>query len=127
MVKTPRFQCRGHGYSQGTQILLMRVKDVSEKVKFIIQKTKIIASGPIILWQMECKQVEGVTDLFSWVQNHLDSDCFFQKQKTLAPWKKSYDKPRQHIKKERHHCVDKGPYSQSCGFSSNHVWMRVGP
>ena len=34
----------------------------------------------------------------------------------LAPWKKSYDKPRQCIKKQRHHFADKGPYSQSCGF-----------
>ena len=39
----------------------------------------------------------------------------------LAPWKKSYDKPRQHIKKQRHHFANKGPYSQSYGFSSSHV------
>ena len=41
----------------------------------------------------------------------------------LAPWKKSYDKPRQHIKKQRHCFVDKAPCSQSYGFSSSHVWM----
>ena len=41
----------------------------------------------------------------------------------LAPWKKSYDQPRQHIKKHRHHFAHKGPSSQSCGFSSSHVWM----
>ena len=41
----------------------------------------------------------------------------------LAPWKESYDKPRQHIEKQRHHFVDKGVYSQSYGFSSSHVWM----
>ena len=41
----------------------------------------------------------------------------------LAPWKKSYGKPRQHIKKQRHHFAYKDPYSQSCGFSSSHVWM----
>ena len=35
-----------------------------------------------------------------------------------------YDKPRQHIKKQRHYFADKGPYSQSYGFSSSHVWMR---
>ena len=40
----------------------------------------------------------------------------------LAPWKKSFDKPRQHIKKQRYHFADKGPYCQSYGFSS-HVWM----
>ena len=41
----------------------------------------------------------------------------------LALWKKSYDKPRQHIKKQRHHIVNKGPHSQNCDFSSSHVWM----
>ena len=40
-----------------------------------------------------------------------------------APWKKSYDKPRQHINKQRHHLGDKGLYSQSYCFSSSHVWM----
>ena len=43
--------------------------------------------------------------------------------KTLGPWKKSYDKPRQHIKKQRQHFADKGPFSQSYGFPSGHVWM----
>ena len=41
----------------------------------------------------------------------------------LAPWKKSYDQPRQHIKKQRHYFANKGPSSQSYGFSSSHVWM----
>ena len=41
----------------------------------------------------------------------------------LAPWKKSYDQPRQHIKKQRHYFSNKGPSSQSCGFSSSHVCM----
>ena len=41
----------------------------------------------------------------------------------LAPWKKSYGKPRQHIQEQRHYFTNKGPYSQSCGFSSLHVWM----
>ena len=43
----------------------------------------------------------------------------------LAPWKKSYDQHRQHVKKQRHYLVKKGPSSQSYGFSSNHVWMWV--
>ena len=41
----------------------------------------------------------------------------------LAPWKKSCDKPKQYIKKQRHHIAKKGPYSQSYGFSTSHVWM----
>ena len=44
-------------------------------------------------------------------------------EKTLAPWKKSYDQPRQHIKKQGHHFANKGPSSQSYGFSCSHVWM----
>ena len=44
-------------------------------------------------------------------------------EKTLFPWKKSYDKPRQHTKKQRHHFANKGPSSQSYAFSSGHVWM----
>ena len=45
------------------------------------------------------------------------------KLKYASPWKKSYGKPRQHIKKQRHPFADKGPSSQSYGFSSGHVWM----
>ena len=41
-----------------------------------------------------------------------------------APWKESYDKPSQHIKKQRHHFADKGPSNQSCGFSISHVQIR---
>ena len=41
----------------------------------------------------------------------------------IAPWKNSYDKPRQHIKKQRHHFASKGPCNQSYVFSSSHVWM----
>ena len=43
--------------------------------------------------------------------------------KTFTPWKKSYDQPRQHIKKQRHYFANKGPSSQSYGFFSSHVWM----
>ena len=59
-----------------------------------------------------------------------DGDCSHEiktnkqtKKKTLALWKKSFDKPRQHIKKQRHHFANKGPSSQSYGFSSSHVQM----
>ena len=46
-----------------------------------------------------------------------------QMDEMLDPWKKSYDKLKLHIKKQRHHFADKGLYSQSSGFSSSHVWM----
>ena len=55
-----------------------------------------------------------------------DGDCSHE-IKTLAPWKKSYDQPRQHIKKQRLYFANRAPSSQSYGFSSSHVWMRVGP
>ena len=45
------------------------------------------------------------------------------KLKTLTLWKESYDQPRKHIKKQRHHFVNKGPSCQGYGFSSGHVWM----
>ena len=45
------------------------------------------------------------------------------KLKTLAPWKKTYDKHRQHIKKQRHYFANRSPHSQSYSFSSSHVWM----
>ena len=45
------------------------------------------------------------------------------KKKILAPWKKNYDQPRQHITKQRHYFTNKGPSSQGLGFSSSHIWM----
>ena len=51
-----------------------------------------------------------------------DGDCSHE-IKTLTPCKESYDQPRQHIKKQRHYFVNKGPSSQGYGFSSSHVWM----
>ena len=52
-----------------------------------------------------------------------DGDCSHEIKKTLSPWKKNYDKPRHHIKKQRHQFANKGVYCQSYGFSSSHIWM----
>ena len=60
---------------------------------------------------------------FGGLQNHCRWWLQPWNQKTLAPWKKSYDQPRQHVKKQRHYFANKGPSSQSYGFSSRHVWM----
>ena len=60
---------------------------------------------------------------FLGLQNHCGWWLQPWNKKTLAPWKKSYDKLRQRIKKETHHFIDKGQYSQSYGFSSSHVQM----
>ena len=90
-----------------------------------MQNTKIIASGPITSWQIDAKKVETVTDfIFLGSKVTADGDCNHEiKRCLLAPWKKSYDKPRQHIKKQRHHFADKGPSSQSHSYSSSHVQM----
>ena len=60
---------------------------------------------------------------FFGLKNHCGWWLQPKNQKTLAPWKKSYDKPRQGIKKQRHHFANKGSYGQSCGVSSSHVQM----
>ena len=103
----------------------MRVKEESEKagLKLNIQKTKIVASSPITSWQIDGETVETVTDFILLGSKILaDGDCSHQIE-TLTPWKKSYDKPSQHIKKQRHYFANKGLYSQSYGFFSSHVWM----
>ena len=82
-----------------------------------------MASGPIISWQIDEETMETVTDFIlgsSKITAH--GDCSHE-IKTLIPWKESYDQPRQHIKKQRHYFANKGPSSQSYGFSSGHVWM----
>ena len=52
-----------------------------------------------------------------------DGDCSHEIKKTLTPWKKNYDQPRQHIKEQRHYFANKGPFSQDYVFSCGHVWM----
>ena len=105
--------------------LLMRVKQESKKaeIKLNIQKTKIMDSGPITSWQVEGEKVEAETDFIFLGSKTTADDDWSHEIKTLAPWKESYDKPRQHIKKLRNHFADKGPYSQTYGFSSSHVQM----
>ena len=93
-------------------------------------KTKIMVSGPITSWQIDGETMETVTDfIFLGSEVTADGDCSHHLQvKTLASWKKSYDQPRQLIKKQRHHFDDKGLSVQSYGFSGSHVWtVRVGP
>ena len=82
-----------------------------------------MTSGPITSWQKDLGTVETVRD-FIWGGSKITADGYCSHEiKTLAPWKKSYDTPRQHIKKQRHYFANKGPSSQSYGFFSSHVWM----
>ena len=106
--------------------LLMRMKEESEKavLKFNIKKkTKIMASGPITSWKTEEEKVETDRFYFLGLQNHCGQWLQPWNSKLFAPQKECYDKPSQCIKKQWHLFDDKGPYSQSYGFSSSHIWM----
>ena len=91
-------------------------------LEFNIQKAKIMASSPITSGG---EIVETVTDfVLGGSKITTDGDCSPKiKRCLLAPWKKNYDKLRQHIKNQRHYIPNKDLYSQSYGFSSSHVWM----
>ena len=105
--------------------LLMKVKEEIEKagLKLSIQKPKIMVSGPITSWQRDGKTKETVRNfILGGSKITADDDCSYE-IKMLAPWKKSYDQPSQHIKNQKHYFANKGLSSQSYGFSSSHVWM----
>ena len=104
----------------------MKVKEESEKVgiKLSINKTKIMASGPITSWEIDGGTVETVSDfIFLDAKITADGDCSHEIKRCLLFGRKSYDQPRQHIKKQGHYFANKGPSSQGYGFSSGHVWM----
>ena len=97
----------------------MKVKEESEKVglKLNIQKTKIMASGPITSCEIDGETVETVRDFnFLSCKITADGDCSHEIKKTLKPWKKNYDQPRQHIKKQRHYFANKGPLVKAMVF-----------
>ena len=104
---------------------LMKVKEDSEKadLKLSIQKTKIMSSGFMTSCWEDGETMETVRDfIFLGSKITADGDCGHE-IKTLASWQKSYDQPRQHVKKQRHYFANKGLSSQSYSFSSSHVWM----
>ena len=110
--------------SKELKSLLMKVKEETEKVglKLNIQKMKIMAFSPITSWQIDGQTMQTVTDfIFLGSKITADGDCSREIKKTLAPWKKEYDQPRQHIKKQRHYFADKHPSSQGYGSSGSHV------
>ena len=95
------------------------MKEESEKVGLMLhmQKTKIMASSPITSWHIDRETVETVADfILGGLQNHCRWWLQPWNKKTFTPWKKSYDQPRQHIKKQRHYFANKGPSSQAMGF-----------
>ena len=106
--------------------LLMKVKEESEKagLKVSIQKTEIIISGPITLWQINAEKVVTVTNLIFLVfKITADGDYSHEIKIPLFLGRKAMTKLDSILKKQRHYFANEGPYSQSCGFSSSHVWM----
>ena len=104
--------------------LLMKVKEESEKVglKLNIQKTKIMASGPITSWQIDVETVETVPDfIFLGSKITANGDCSHEIKRCLLLGRKVMT--RQNIKKQRHYFANKGSSSQGYGFSCGHVWM----
>ena len=105
--------------------LLVKVKEESEKVglKLNIQKTKIMASGPITLWQIDGEAMEAVTDfIFMGSKITADGECSHKIKRRLFLGRKAMTNLYS-ILKSRHYFANKGPSGQSCGFSSSHVWM----
>ena len=106
--------------------LLMKLKEESEKVglKLNIQKTKIMASGPITSWQIDGETVETVRDFILGGSKIIaDGDCSHEIKRRLLLGRKAMTNLDSMLKKQRHYFANKGPCSQSYGFSSSHVWM----
>ena len=106
--------------------LLMKVKVESEKVglKLNIQKTKIMASGPITSWKIDGETVETVSEfIMGGSKITADGDCSHEIKRRLLLGRKVMTNLDSIFRKQRHYFANKGPSSQGNGFSSGHVWM----
>ena len=106
--------------------LLMKVKQESEKVglKLNIQKTKIMASGPITSWEIDGETVQTVSDfIFGGSKITADGDFSHDIKRHLLLGRKIMTHLDSILKKQRHYFTNKRPSGQGCGFSSGHVWM----
>ena len=132
-IKIPRRNINNLRYADDTTLmaeseeelksLLMKVKEKSEKVglKLSIQKTKIMASGPITSWQIDGETME--TDfIFLGSKITAHGDCSHEIKRCLLLGREAMTNLGR-ILKIRHHFANKGPSSQGYGFSSSHVWM----
>ena len=105
--------------------ILMKVKEESEKagLKLTIQKTKIMATGPITSWQIDGETMETMTDfILLGCEITADGDCSHEIKRCLLLGRKIMTN-LESILKNRNYFVNKGPSSQSYGFSSIHEWM----
>ena len=106
--------------------LLMKVKEESERVglKLNIQKTKIMASGPITSCQIDGETMETVSDfIFGGSKITADGDCSHEIKRRLLLGRKAMTNLNSILKKQRHHFANKGPSSQSYGFFCSHIWI----
>ena len=104
--------------------LLMNVKEESKKVglKFNVQKTKIMASGPIASWQIDGETMETVTDfILGDSKITADGDWSHEIKRCLLLGRKVMTNLDSTLKKQRYYFDDKGPFCQGYGFSSSHV------
>ena len=103
----------------------MRMKEKGEKagLKLNLKKAKIMAPGSITSWQIDGDKVEIVEDFLFLGSKITVTMTAAMKLKDACFLEESYDKSRQHIKKQRIHFADKGSYNQGYGFSSSLVWM----
>ena len=112
--------------SEELKSLLMKVKEESEKVgfKLNIQKTKIMASGPITSWEIDGETVETVPDfIFLGSQIAAYGDCSHKIKRHLLLGRKAMTNLGSILKSRDITLLTKVPSSQSYGFSSSHVWM----
>ena len=113
-------------WEQSECISMMTMKEESEKVglKLNIQKTKIMASGPITSWQIDGETMETVSDfIFLGSRITANSDCSHEIKVCLLLGRKIMTNLVSLLKKQRRYFVNKGPSSQGYGFFSSHVWM----
>ena len=134
-IKTARRSINNLRYADDTTLmaeseelksLLMKVKEESEKVglKLSIQKTKIMASDPITSWQIDGEKVETVTDFIFWgFKITADGEYSHEIKRCLLLGRKAMTNLESILTKQRHYFADKGPSSQSYGFSSSQEWM----
>ena len=104
----------------------MKVKEESEKadLKLNIQKSKIMVPSPITLWQMDGETMDTVRDfIFLGSKITADGDCSYGIKRCWLLGRKAMINLDSILKKQRHYFANKGPHSQSYGFSSTPVWM----
>ena len=110
--------------SEELKSLLMKVKEESETagLKLNIQKTKIMASGPVTSWQTDVETVETVADfIFGGSNITADADCSHEIKRCLLLVRKAMTNLNSILKKQRHYFTNKDSYNQNYGFSSSHV------